>query len=99
MRVHVPSLTGASVFVVFQDGVRGGGGRSHVLCCLTSFHGDRALISLYLSQDLKKPLRVTFIGPGGVPEEGLDEGGVSREFFQLLVSDMTCQTELWLKCR
>jgi hypothetical protein len=39
-------------------------------------------------QDLKKPLRVTFIGPGGVPEEGLDEGGVSREFFQLLVTDI-----------
>ena len=36
------------------------------------------------SQDLKKPLRVTFIS-NGVPEEGLDEGGVSREFFQLLV--------------
>lgn len=38
------------------------------------------------SQDLKKPLRVTFIGAEGVAEEGLDEGGVSREFFQLLVS-------------
>ena len=33
---------------------------------------------------LKKPLRVTFIH-NGVPEEGVDEGGVSREFFQLLV--------------
>ena len=41
------------------------------------------LITL-VSQDLKKPLRVTFIS-NGVPEEGLDEGGVSREFFQLLV--------------
>lgn len=40
---------------------------------------------LRLQHDLKKPLRVAFIGPGGVPEEGLDEGGVSREFFQLLV--------------
>ncbi len=39
-------------------------------------------------QDLKKPLRVVFIGPGGVPEEGLDEGGVSREFFQLVVSTL-----------
>ncbi len=34
--------------------------------------------------DLKKPLHVTFIH-NGVPEEGIDEGGVSREFFQLLV--------------
>ena len=33
---------------------------------------------------MKKPLRVTFIS-NGVSEEGLDEGGVSREFFQLLV--------------
>ncbi len=40
-------------------------------------------------QELKKPLRVTFIGPGGVAEEGLDEGGVSREFFQLLVGTDT----------
>jgi hypothetical protein len=35
--------------------------------------------------DLKKPLRVKFIS-NEVVEEGLDEGGVSREFFQLLVS-------------
>ena len=38
-------------------------------------------------QDLKKPLRVTFVS-NGVPEEGLDEGGVSREFFQLLVGGL-----------
>jgi len=37
--------------------------------------------------DLKKPLRVTFTS-NGVPEEGVDEGGVSREFFQLLVADI-----------
>lgn len=30
---------------------------------------------------LKKPLKVKFIG-----EEGVDEGGVQKEFFQLLVS-------------
>ena len=36
-------------------------------------------------EDLKKPLNVTFIS-NGVPEEGVDQGGVSREFFQLLVS-------------
>lgn len=35
-------------------------------------------------EDLKKPLRVTFIS-NGVAEEGQDEGGLSKEFFQLLV--------------
>ena len=30
--------------------------------------------------DLKKPLKVKFLG-----EEGVDEGGVQKEFFQLLV--------------
>lgn len=39
-------------------------------------------------QDYKKPLRVTFIGPGGVAEEGVDQGGVSREFFQLLIHQL-----------
>lgn len=39
-------------------------------------------------QDYKKPLRVRFIGPGGMPEEGQDQGGVSREFFQLLVHQL-----------
>ena len=34
--------------------------------------------------ELKKPLRVTFIS-GGLEEEGLDEGGVTKEFFQLLI--------------
>jgi hypothetical protein len=34
---------------------------------------------------------VTFIGAGGVAEEGVDEGGVSREFFQLLVSELVRQ--------
>ncbi|KAI9298868.1 HECT-domain-containing protein [Neoconidiobolus thromboides FSU 785] len=34
-------------------------------------------------QDLKKQLKVQFIG-----EEGVDEGGVQKEFFQLLVRDM-----------
>ncbi|GFR49164.1 hypothetical protein Agub_g11185, partial [Astrephomene gubernaculifera] len=36
---------------------------------------------------LKRPLRVTFVSQG-VPEEGVDQGGVSREFFQLLVSEI-----------
>ena len=35
-------------------------------------------------QDLKKPLRVTFLSEDGkVAEEGVDQGGVSREFFQV----------------
>lgn len=34
-------------------------------------------------QDLFKPLRVHFIG-----EEGIDAGGVKKEFFQLLVSEL-----------
>ncbi len=32
------------------------------------------------SDSLKKPLKVAFVG-----EEGVDEGGVQKEFFQLLV--------------
>ena len=39
---------------------------------------------LHRPGDMKKPLRVTFIS-GGVDEEGLDEGGVTKEFFQLLI--------------
>eukprot|EP01018_Ginkgo_biloba_P007846 Gb_36705 [translate_table: standard] len=35
------------------------------------------------ADDLKKPLKVQFIG-----EEGIDEGGVQKEFFQLLVRDI-----------
>lgn len=31
--------------------------------------------------DLKKPLKVVFVG-----EEAIDEGGVTKEFFQLVVS-------------
>ncbi|KND03875.1 uncharacterized protein SPPG_01327 [Spizellomyces punctatus DAOM BR117] len=33
--------------------------------------------------DLKKPLKVRFIGGG---EEGMDQGGVQKEFFQVIVS-------------
>lgn len=34
-------------------------------------------------KDLFKPLRVHFIG-----EEGIDAGGVKKEFFQLLVGEL-----------
>lgn len=39
------------------------------------------------TQDMKKPLRVAFT-TAGVEEEGLDEGGVTKEFFQLLVKQL-----------
>lgn len=39
---------------------------------------------MHRPDELKKPLRVTFIS-AGVEEEGQDEGGVTKEFFQLLV--------------
>ncbi|WIA14643.1 hypothetical protein OEZ85_003147 [Tetradesmus obliquus] len=40
-------------------------------------------------QELKKPLRVTFLSEdGAIAEEGVDQGGVSREFFQLLVGQL-----------
>ena len=35
--------------------------------------------------DLYKPLRVHFIG-----EDGIDAGGVKKEFFQLLVTELLC---------
>lgn len=42
-----------------------------------------------LHQELKKPLRVTFLSSDGqVAEEGVDHGGVRREFFQLLVAEL-----------
>lgn len=40
-------------------------------------------ISRQRTKDLLKPLRVHFIG-----EEGIDAGGVRKEFFQLLVNDL-----------
>lgn len=39
------------------------------------------------TQDMKKPLRIAFT-TAGVEEEGLDEGGVTKEFFQLLVRQL-----------
>ncbi len=36
-------------------------------------------------RDLFKPLRVHFIG-----EDGIDAGGVKKEFFQLLVTELLC---------
>lgn len=42
-------------------------------------------VSRQLKKDLFKPLRVHFIG-----EEGIDAGGVKKEFFQLLVTELLC---------
>lgn len=38
---------------------------------------------VFCRKDLFKPLRVHFIG-----EEGIDAGGVKKEFFQLLVGEL-----------
>ncbi|PIA16590.1 HECT-domain-containing protein [Coemansia reversa NRRL 1564] len=40
-------------------------------------------LDLKLNQDLRKQLKVRFVG-----EEGVDEGGVQKEFFQLIVRDV-----------
>ena len=49
--------------------------------------GDALQQLLRSPQELKKPLRVRFVS-AGVEEEGLDEGGVTKEFFQLLVREV-----------
>lgn len=36
-------------------------------------------------RDINKPLRVVFIG-----EDGIDAGGVKKEFFQLLITELLC---------
>lgn len=52
-----------------------------------SFFSQDALseISRQRQRDLTKPLRVHFIG-----EDGIDAGGVKKEFFQLLVTELLC---------
>jgi len=42
---------------------------------------------VHRGSDLQKPLRVKFFS-NGVEEEGQDEGGLSKEFFQLLVEEI-----------
>lgn len=42
-----------------------------------------AQISSVRKQDFKKPLKVRFLG-----EEGIDEGGVQKEFFQVLLRQL-----------
>ena len=38
-----------------------------------------------MKADLKKPLKIKFVGGG---EEGMDQGGVQKEFFQILMSEL-----------
>ena len=47
--------------------------------------------------ELKKPLRVTFIS-AGIDEEGLDEGGVTKEFFQLLIRQIFNEVMMLVWC-
>lgn len=42
---------------------------------------------MHRSEEFQKPLRVTFLS-NGVEEEGEDEGGLSKEFFQLLIEEI-----------
>ncbi|EFJ50193.1 hypothetical protein VOLCADRAFT_80336 [Volvox carteri f. nagariensis] len=54
----------------------------------TSLLADAAQqLSCRPAHHLKRPLRVSFVSLG-VAEEGVDQGGVSREFFQLLVAEI-----------
>ena len=53
---------------------------THVYCCLFS---QLEAISELNPIDLRKQLRVEFDG-----EEGVDEGGLQKEFFQLIVEKL-----------
>ena len=48
-----------------------------------SFSLQLELVAMDNPQDLKKQLYVEFEG-----EQGIDEGGVSKEFFQLIVEEI-----------
>ena len=49
----------------------------------THLISDTLLQMSLRKEDLKKPLKVQFVG-----EEGIDEGGVQKEFFQLIISQV-----------
>lgn len=49
----------------------------------TILHDTLTLISQLSTSEFKKPLKVKFEG-----EDGIDEGGVQKEFFQILVSEL-----------
>ena len=49
----------------------------------THLISDTLLQMSLRKEDLKKPLKVQFVG-----EEGIDEGGVQKEFFQLIFSQV-----------
>jgi hypothetical protein len=44
---------------------------------------DQLQLSSYSIKDLKKPLKIFFVG-----EEGVDEGGLKKEFFQLITREV-----------
>jgi HECT-domain (ubiquitin-transferase) len=46
-------------------------------------HDTLDLLNEFKREDFKKPLKVIFLG-----EEGVDAGGVAKEFFQLIVRDL-----------
>ena len=50
----------------------------------THLISDTLLQMSLRKEDLKKPLKVQFVG-----EEGIDEGGVQKEFFQLIFAQVS----------
>ena len=58
---------------------------SSVICfvILSIFFSQLEMIAMEYPSDLRKQLFVEFEG-----EQGLDEGGVSKEFFQLIVEEL-----------
>lgn len=47
-----------------------------------------AAINSYTQDDLRRPLEIQFISADGVAEDGLDRGGLSREYFELIARDI-----------
>ena len=52
-----------------------------VTVCAEGIENTHPQVTLSL-KDLKKPLKIKYVGGG---EEGLDMGGVQKEFFQLVM--------------
>ena len=56
---------------------------AHVLCNYALYCPQLEVICENRPEDLRKQLRVKFDG-----EEGIDEGGVQKEFFQLIIEEL-----------
>ena len=55
-----------------------------------------AAINSHSPWELRRPLKITFLGAGGVPELGEDQGGLSNEFFELALQQLFLpQYGLW----